>query len=79
MSNFRQNYNGLKQEKKTNSFNKAELERFVRSQNVRYLCWRDEQLLLAVAISLVLPVYRTFRVSAEPWESFQLGNAWLKQ
>lgn len=70
---------GQKKKKVASSFNKAELERFVRSQNVRYLCWRDEQLLLAVAVGLVLPVYRTFRVSAEPWESFQLGNAWLKQ
>lgn len=27
----------------------------------------------------VLPVYRTLRVSAEPWESLQLGKAWLGQ
>ena len=66
-------------QKKKKSFNQVELEYFFRSQNVCYLCWRDEQLILAVAIRLVLPVYRTLQVSAEPSESFQLGNAWLKQ
>lgn len=79
MSNFRQNYNGPRPKKKKKRFNKAELECFVRSKNVCYLYWRVEQLILAVAIRLVLPVYRTLQVSAEPWESFQLGNAWLKQ